>query len=382
MAPELTYSKSRNKIRRQEHNVRVKSALSSEKRDMRLKRKRAEDKAPELRRKRLAENIPSTIERMRVFDEKRTGPVITISKKDDEPIDPTKLTDEQKAAIAAAEQKEREELEARKQKSLEEEQSLLFPTLQKNPDGSYRMPKVLITTSRFSHMHKPAEELTAVFPNSQYIPRSKNLSIFDIAKIAANPTTPDEKSGDKPRDPYTHLVVINDHHKKPQALTIVVLPEGPTFHFSVSNFVPRKKISNHGNPTDHMPELNLHGFSTPLGKTVSSMFSSMFPQAPEYQGRQVVTLHNQRDFIFFRRHRYVFRESKGKEKAVGYGLDTEDKNKDKTPMDIAVEGIKVGLQEIGPQLTLKLRRLERGLKEEVEWEWKGQMDKDRKKFQL
>src|SRR5690606_7782327 len=123
------------------------------------------------------------------------------------------------------------------------------------------------------------------------------------------------------------LVVINDHHKKPSALTIVVLPEGPTFHFSISNFVPRKIISGHGNPTDHTPELNLHGFSTPLGKTCSALFQSMFPAAPEYQGRQVVTLHNQRDFIFFRRHRYVFRESKGKEKAVGYGLDSEDKNK-------------------------------------------------------
>src|SRR5690606_18050736 len=95
MAPELTYSNSRNKLRRQAHNVRVKGALATEKRDMRLKRKRLEDKQPELRRKRLAENIPNTIERQRVFDEKREGPIITISKpktdETDEPIDPTQL---------------------------------------------------------------------------------------------------------------------------------------------------------------------------------------------------------------------------------------------------------------------------------------------------
>ena len=53
---------------------------------------------------------------------------------------------------------------------------------------------------------------------------------------------------------------------------------------------------------------------------------------PEFQGRQVVTLHNQRDFLFFRRHRYAFR---------------------------SVE--KVQLQEIGPRFTLKLRSVKKGL---------------------
>lgn len=35
------------------------------------------------------------------------------------------------------------------------------------------------------------------------------------------------------------------------------------------------------------------------------MFQQLFPPLPEFEGRQVVTLHNQRDFLFFRRHRYV-----------------------------------------------------------------------------
>jgi len=44
--------------------------------------------------------------------------------------------------------------------------------------------------------------------------------------------------------------------------------------------------------------------------------------------------------------------------------------------------VRVGLQEIGPRFTLKLRKVERGLKKDVVFEWKGGMDKARTKFQL
>lgn len=76
----------------------------------------------------------------------------------------------------------------------------------------------------------------------------------------------------------------------------------------------------------------MNGFVTRLGHTVGRLFQTLFPPMPEFQGRQVVTLHNQRDFLFFRRHRYAFR---------------------------SVE--KVQLQEIGPRFTLKLRSLKKGL---------------------
>ena len=36
------------------------------------------------------------------------------------------------------------------------------------------------------------------------------------------------------------------------------------------------------------------------------MFASVFPYQPHFQGRQVVTFHNQRDYIFFRFHRLVY----------------------------------------------------------------------------
>lgn len=35
------------------------------------------------------------------------------------------------------------------------------------------------------------------------------------------------------------------------------------------------------------------------------LIQALFPQDPEFRGRRVVTFHNQRDFIFFRHHRYA-----------------------------------------------------------------------------
>lgn len=49
-----------------------------------------------------------------------------------------------------------------------------------------------------------------------------------------------------------------------------------------------------------------------------------------------------------------------------------------------VEGIRAGLQELGPRFTMKLRRVDKGVQagRGEEWEWKGKMDKSRNKFQL
>lgn len=105
--------------------------------------------------------------------------------------------------------------------------------------------------------------------------------------------------------------------------------------------------------TDHIPELVLNNFNTRLGKTVGRLFQSIFPHKPELQGRQVLTLHNQRDYIFLRRHRYVFRNEE-----------------------------KVGLQELGPQFTLKLRRMQKGVKGDVIWEFRPDMERDKRKFYL
>jgi ribosome production factor 1 len=83
---------------------------------------------------------------------------------------------------------------------------------------------------------------------------------------------------------------------------------------------------------ESIAELILNNFTTLLGHSVGRLFGALFPPQPQFRGRQVVTLHNQRDFLFFRRHRYQFDSL-----------------------------TKASLQEIGPRFTLKLRWMRKGL---------------------
>lgn len=376
-----------NKVHRQAHNIRIKSALAASKRKERFERKKIESKDPSLREARLAANLPDTIERKRAWDERIPGAVSTTAEEDSKEANAEAAATEppEDAASAAAQEASDEaaalaEMEAHEAQQAtlaeDEETATLFPTLNRPPTTG--PPRILLTTSRFNHTHDQAEELANLFPNTTYVPRPNDLGIIEMAKVASNPTTIDPETGEV-RKPYSHLMIAIVERKVIEALTIIVLPAGPTFRFSISSYVPAKRISGHGRPTSHIPELILNNFLTPLGKTAAGLFHSLFPQQPEFLGRQVVTLHNQRDFIFFRRHRYVFREKRETEKEVGFGLDP---NKPGGGKGMEGLGVRVGLQEIGPRFTLKLRKVERGLKKDVVFEWKGGMDKARTKFQL
>ena len=395
-----------NKIHRQAHNIRIKSALAGAKRKEKFDRKKIESKDPSLREARQVTNLPDTIERKRVWDERISGAMPTEpvaapvavavageADDDDEEMEaapePAPLTPEQEAAAEAAAEVAREEA-AEEAAALEElaaheatqsaqaedaETASLFPTLSRPPTA---VPRILLTTSRFNHTHDQVEELSYLFPNTTYVPRPNDLGIVEMATVASKPTLPDPRTGIT-REPYSHLIIANIERKVIDALTIIVLPAGPTFRFTVSNYLPAKRISGHGRPTSHIPELILNNFLTPLGKTTAGLFQSLFPQQPEFKGRQVVTLHNQRDFIFFRRHRYVFREKRETEKEAGFGLDTTRADGGKGMEGM---GVRVGLQEIGPKFTMKLRRVERGVKKDTVFEWTGGMDRIRTKFQL
>jgi len=76
-----------------------------------------------------------------------------------------------------------------------------------------------------------------------------------------------------------------------------------------------------------------------------------------------------------RRHRYIFRDKREREKSI-VGADGKAVK--------GVEGIRAGLQELGPRFTLKLRRVDKGIQRNSgqEWEWKGKTDRVRTKFQL
>lgn len=284
-----------NKLKRQEIFAEIKHQKNKERHTMRRQRAKEESEKPELKEKRLKENVPNTIENMRVYDE-------TIAQNDE--------TDEN--------------------------------DLMKFFNNSNEPPKILLTTNVNARKvaYEFANVLIEVLPNVSFVKRKFGFTLKEIVDIAN-------------KRHFTDIVIINEDKKKVTGLTFMHLPEGPTFYFKLSSYVEVQKIKGHGKPTSHVPELILNNFQTRLGKTVGKLFQSIFPQNPDFEGRQVITLHNQRDYIFFRRHRYLFRNEE-----------------------------KVGLQELGPQFTLKLRRLQKGIKEETEWEHKPEMDKEKKKFYL
>lgn len=441
--PEKRTFSIKNKLSRQRFNVKIKTSSSGEKHKFRAQRRKDEEKNPELRVERLKKNIPVTLDRARVWDERVSGAYQALKEQqelrkrkaeeegdvemedhseeeeeeedEDKEMDHTDVRKNKKARTESGKGKVEEEVDsealaeaaheaAMQARAEAAEAALLYPTLPNlsastastsTSTASPAEPKLLITTSRNSHMHSPAHELATIFPNSTYIPRGRPQNSarkgaktkpkqFSIPEVCSFASAPPASASGEPTTPYTHVAVINEHRKKPSGLTVIVLPSGPSFHFSMTNYIPSDRLHNHGRATSHTPELILNNFLTPLGKLAAGIFQSMFPPVPELGGRQVVTLHNQRDYIFFRRHRYMFRERRTGEKAVGYGLDHGQNTLN--PVSEGVEendlGVKVGLQELGPQFTLKLRKVEKGVCEGVEWQWKGEMEKERRKFQL
>ncbi|KAG0469901.1 hypothetical protein HPP92_016601 [Vanilla planifolia] len=231
------------------------------------------------------------------------------------------------------------------------------------------IPKILITTCRFHSTRGPAfiKELLSVIPNAHYYKRG-TYELKKIVEYAKN------------RD-FTSIVVVHTNRREPDALLIINLPDGPTAHFKLSSLVLRKDIKNHGNPTGHKPELVLNHFTTRLGHRVGRMIQSLFPQDPFFRGRRVVTFHNQRDFIFFRHHRYIFETKETKEEDPKAKAAKADKSKSITKGRIFAR-----LQECGPRFTLKLISLQHGTFDtkdgEFEWVHKADMDTSRRRFFL
>ncbi|PCH44307.1 Brix-domain-containing protein [Wolfiporia cocos MD-104 SS10] len=308
----------KNKIKREEVARKQKREKRQNKLQRRLAQAKAEANDPLAKKKRREQNVPRTLDNTREFD-------------------PSILT----ANPAAASSSSAAQPEASSSSSPQEHGQAHPPDhqpqdesaadLANDPFASYFSgvadptvpPKVLITTSQKATRvtYNFCDELVNVFPGAESIRRKKGRG-FEMGRIA----------GWAANRGYSHLMVVNEDTKKPNAITIVYLPDGPTAYFKLTSVELSKRIHGHGRPTDHFPELVLNGFVTRLGHTVGRLFQTLFPPMPEFQGRQVVTLHNQRDFLFFRRHRYAFRSTE-----------------------------KVALQEIGPRFTLKLRSLRKGL---------------------
>ena len=427
--------KTANKARRQQLHINQKKARDVLRRDARFARKKEEAKNPRLREERLKTNVPQTLDSKRKWDEVADEPedgglgvAFNVEKlkrrklaedqelvdeetpadddiaedsdhdsmldndedgaqdadsmiaSDAEDLEPPEDPDAEDALppihqIRSAAAKTKARASSPPARSTTSTNMSLapaaltkkFPTLFLPPDEQPPLPKVLVTTSINSTLHREAEVLVDLLPNAKYVRRSSHryghkFSIREISAFAA-------------KREYTTLVVLEEDLKRPSGLIIVHLPIGPTFHFTITNWYEGKSIPGHGRPTGHIPELILNNFTTPLGLLAAHLFRSLYPSNPELQGRQVVTLHNQRDFIFLRRHRYVFREKRESERSV-VGADGKEMK--------GAEEIRAALQELGPRLTLKLRRVDKGIQRASgqEWEWKGKTDRVRTKFQL
>ena len=142
-------------------------------------------------------------------------------------------------------------------------------------------------------------------------------------------------------------------------LIVVHLPAGPTACFKLTSTKLGYEIKGSGAATDHQPELILNNFRTRLGHRVGRMLGSLFPHQPDFVGRNVVTFHNHRDFIFVRRHRYIFDDN----------------------------GKRARLQELGPRFTLKMRWLlaDTFNTSQGEYEWyfkRHRMEDSKKRFFL
>eukprot|EP01122_Echinamoeba_exundans_P013226 TRINITY_DN5734_c0_g1_i1.p1 TRINITY_DN5734_c0_g1~~TRINITY_DN5734_c0_g1_i1.p1 ORF type:complete len:381 (+),score=96.45 TRINITY_DN5734_c0_g1_i1:28-1143(+) len=180
-------------------------------------------------------------------------------------------------------------------------------------------PKIMITTSYSVHRDTLlfVEDLLDTIPDSHFYSR-RQYHIKEIVGYANN-------------NQFTDILVINENNLVANAMLHIHLPYGPTALYKLTSVQLRKDIKNHGAPTSHKPEMILNNFSTRLGHTIGRMFACIFPQQPQFEGRRVVTFHNQRDYIFFRHHRYIFDDNKT-----------------------------ARLQELGPRFTMKLQSLQRG----------------------
>lgn len=294
----------KNKLLRSELYRKEKQAKSKEKRKRREKRKRSENAGTESAEE-PPKQIQKTLDNMRVRDE-------TMVDLDDEEVMQDTATDEYSSYFSGQ-----------------------------------KLPKILLTTCnrpKNCETIKFIEDLLLVIPNSEY----RNRKGIDLKKIIPEAIERD----------FTDLVIINEDQKKANGLIISHLPDGPTAHFKLTSIKRSKNIKNHGRVSEHRPELILNNFNTRLGHSVGRVLAALFPYNPEFKGRRAVTFHNQRDFIFFRHHRYIFKNSK-----------------------------KTGLQELGPRFTLKLRSLQHGSFDSKfgEYEWihkRKEMDTSRRKFHL
>ncbi|KAL8622499.1 Ribosome production factor 1 [Nucella lapillus] len=292
------------KVKNKQRRTELFREMKREKRKVKLEEKKKKKKEAKENGETVPKQAPKTLENMRVYDQTMVNP-------NDEEVMADEATDETSS----------------------------YHTGQSEP-------KIMITTNDrpSSRTNKFCKELKKVIPNSTVLYRRG----LDLKKVIPQAVAHD----------FTDLIVVNENMKTPNALLVCHLPDGPTAHFKLSNIKLSTEIRGADSMSEQRPEVILSNFNTRLGHSVGRMLSCLFNAEANYHGRRVVTFHNQRDFIFFRQHRYEFKSGK-----------------------------KVALKELGPRFTLKLRSLQKGTFDSKfgQYEWihkRHEMETSRRKFFL
>lgn len=194
------------------------------------------------------------------------------------------------------------------------------------------------------------QEFCFTVPNCQYFKR-KTFPLKKISAFAINKG-------------FTAMIIIQEKDEQPDSLFVVSLPEGPTAYYKISGLKLGSEMK-HSVPcnTEHKPEVLVTNFKTRLGARVGKQLESLFPAVGDDVGRRSVVFHNQRDFIFFRHYRYIFRNVsiKGNEdNEVEMKKDIFDPDRsddDESDIDVP-KPPSCQLKEIGPRMTLRLRSLQ------------------------
>jgi len=194
-----------------------------------------------------------------------------------------------------------------------------------------REPKVAITTSenpQGKYTIQFCQDLVAVFGGTAvYVPRGQ-LKIYQLC-------------GTLIKEEYTSVIIVHEDRRTPTYMMMISLPDGPTAWFRLTSVFTHRELVGAGNPIpDAPPEVILTNFRTRLGRRVARLLQNNLSLHENKRARQVITFHNQRDFIFFRAYRYV--------------VEPKDK---KDPLSETI----CRLHELGPQFTLQLRWLQSGL---------------------
>ncbi|KAH8582825.1 IMP4-like U4 small nucleolar ribonucleoprotein [Cryptosporidium sp. chipmunk genotype I] len=230
-----------------------------------------------------------------------------------------------------------------------------------------RSPKLLITTNNRAskHMYNFLKEIVSIIPNCDFYKRN-GFNIKDIIKEVNEKGT---------KNNYTDILIFTEHpiKKIPWGLYICHLPIGPTSYFRIRSVKLAQDMKGSAFSTTHNPEVILNNFDTRIGYRIGRQLASLFPFNPDFAGRRVIAFHNQRDFIFFRHYRYIFR----KKRTISTQCAEEKQ-------DQAINS--AGLQEIGPRFTLKLMWIQEGTfntkKGIYEYLWRPDLQVNRKVFFL